>query len=72
MVLFLEYSLMPVLNVYDNVALPVTLDRGKHISHKYVEELLRELESGKNERNIPVNYLAESREGKQELGKSHR
>ena len=40
---FQNYSLMPVLNVYDNVALPVTLDRGKHISHKYVEELLREL-----------------------------
>ena len=27
---FQNYSLMPVLNVYDNVALPVTFDRGKH------------------------------------------
>ena len=34
---------MPVLNVYDNVALPVTFDRGKHINRKYIEELLREL-----------------------------
>lgn len=40
---FQNYSLMPVLNVYDNVALPVTLDRGKYINHKYVEELLRDL-----------------------------
>lgn len=40
---FQNYSLMPVLNVYDNVALPVTFDRGQHINRKYIEELLREL-----------------------------
>ncbi len=40
---FQNYSLMPVLNVYDNVALPVTFDRGKHINRKYIEELLQEL-----------------------------
>lgn len=40
---FQNYSLMPVLNVYDNVALPVTFDRGKHMNRKYIEELLREL-----------------------------
>lgn len=40
---FQNYSLMPVLNVYDNVALPVTFDKGKHINHKYIEELLKEL-----------------------------
>ncbi|MDE6957354.1 MAG: ABC transporter ATP-binding protein [Lachnospiraceae bacterium] len=40
---FQNYSLMPVLNVYDNVALPVTFDRGNHINRKYIEELLREL-----------------------------
>ena len=40
---FQNYSLMPVLNVYDNVVLPVTLDRGKYINHKYVEEQLRDL-----------------------------
>lgn len=40
---FQNYSLMPVLNVYDNVTLPVTFDRGKHIDHKYTEELIREL-----------------------------
>lgn len=40
---FQNYSLMPVLNVYDNVALPITFDKGKYINHKYIEELLKEL-----------------------------
>lgn len=40
---FQNYSLMPVLNVYDNVALPATFDQGKHIDHEYIENLLREL-----------------------------
>lgn len=41
--IFQDYSLMPVLNVYDNVALPVSFDRGRHIDHKYIESLLRDL-----------------------------
>lgn len=40
---FQNYSLMPVLNVYDNVALPITFDKGKHINRRYIEELLKEL-----------------------------
>lgn len=40
---FQNYSLMPVLNVYDNVALPVTLDRGKYVDHSYIEGVLKEL-----------------------------
>ena len=40
---FQNYSLMPVLNVYDNVALPVTLDRGNYIDHAYIEQLLKDL-----------------------------
>lgn len=40
---FQNYSLMPVLNVYDNVALPVTFDRGKYVDHNYIKELLKEL-----------------------------
>ncbi len=40
---FQNYSLMPVLNVYDNVALPVTFDRGRQVNRNYIEELLREL-----------------------------
>lgn len=40
---FQNYSLMPVLNVYDNVALPVSFDRGRHIDHAYLEQLLKDL-----------------------------
>ena len=40
---FQNYSLMPVLNVYDNITLPVTFDRGKHVDHQYIEELLKDL-----------------------------
>lgn len=40
---FQNYSLMPVLNVYDNVALPVSFDKGRHIDHEYIERLLRDL-----------------------------
>lgn len=40
---FQNYSLMPVLNVYDNVALPVTFDKGRHHNRQYIGELLREL-----------------------------
>lgn len=40
---FQNYSLMPVLNVYDNVVLPVTFDKGRHHNRKYIEELLKEL-----------------------------
>lgn len=40
---FQNYSLMPVLNVYDNTALPVTFDRGKHVDHEYIDMLLKDL-----------------------------
>lgn len=40
---FQNYSLMPVLNVYDNVALPLSFDKGRHMDHAYIRELLEEL-----------------------------
>lgn len=40
---FQNYSLMPILNVYDNIALPVTFDKGKNIDYKFIEELILEL-----------------------------
>ncbi|MCJ0054955.1 ABC transporter ATP-binding protein [Clostridioides difficile] len=39
--IFQNYSLMPVLNTYDNIALPVTLDKGNHIDHEYIEMLMK-------------------------------
>lgn len=50
---FQNYSLMPVLNVYDNVALPVTFDKGKHVDHKYIKELLKELGLWEKRKNYP-------------------
>lgn len=50
---FQDYSLMPVLNVYDNAALPVTFDRGRHVDHKYIEELLKELGLWEKRRKYP-------------------
>ncbi len=41
--IFQNYSLIPVLNTYDNIALPVTLDKGNHIDHEYIEMLMNTL-----------------------------
>lgn len=51
--IFQDYSLMPVLNVYDNVALPVTFDKGKRIDHKYIETLLKDLGLWEKRRKYP-------------------
>lgn len=50
---FQNYSLMPVLNVYDNVALPVTFDRGKYVDHVYIRDLLKELGLWEKRKSFP-------------------
>ena len=40
---FQNYSLMPVLNGYDNVVLPISFDKGQGINHEYIKSLLTEL-----------------------------
>ena len=40
---FQNYSLMPVLNVYDNIALPLSFDRIRKPDHAFIERLLKEL-----------------------------
>ena len=40
---FQNYSLMPVLNVYDNVVLPISFAKGQGINHEYIKSLLTEL-----------------------------
>lgn len=50
---FQNYSLMPVLNVYDNVALPVTFDRGRHVDHAYLKNLLLELGLWEKRKSYP-------------------
>ncbi|MCC0643265.1 MULTISPECIES: ABC transporter ATP-binding protein [unclassified Clostridioides] len=41
--IFQNYSLIPVLNVYDNIALPVALDKGSYVDHDYIEMLMNTL-----------------------------
>ncbi|MCI9976761.1 ABC transporter ATP-binding protein [Clostridioides difficile] len=41
--IFQNYSLIPVLNTYDNITLPVTLDIGNHVDHEYIEMLMNTL-----------------------------
>ncbi|MCC0672975.1 ABC transporter ATP-binding protein [Clostridioides sp. ES-S-0145-01] len=41
--IFQNYSLIPVLSVYDNIALPVTLDKGNYVDHSYIEMLMNTL-----------------------------
>ena len=50
---FQNYSLMPVLNVYDNVTHPVTFDKGRHIDHTFIQELLTELGLWEKRRKYP-------------------
>ena len=50
---FQNYSLMPVLNVYDNVALPATFDKGKYMDHAYIEDLLKELGLWEKRKSYP-------------------
>lgn len=40
---FQNYSLMPILNLYDNIALPVSFDKGKNIDHNFIDDLILEL-----------------------------
>lgn len=41
--IFQNYSLMTELSVYDNIALPLTLDFRKKIDHAFIEEILKSL-----------------------------
>lgn len=41
--IFQNYSLMPELTVYDNIALPATMDFRRRVDHVYIEEILKTL-----------------------------
>lgn len=50
---FQNYSLMPILNLYDNIALPVSFDKGKNIDHKFIEDLILELGLDGKQKKFP-------------------
>lgn len=51
--IFQNYSLMPELSVYDNIALPVALDFRKKIDHEYISDLLNSLYIWEKRKNSP-------------------
>lgn len=50
---FQEYNLLSVLNVYDNIALPFTLDRVKKIDHDYIKKVMQSLKIWDKRRSYP-------------------
>lgn len=50
--IFQSYNLIPVINVYDNIVLPVSLD-GKKEDEKYVNELIKKLGIESQVRKFP-------------------
>ena len=49
---FQSYNLVPVLNVYENIVLPVELD-GNQVDEKYVDEIIRMLGLEHRKYNLP-------------------
>lgn len=51
---FQNYNLVPILNVYDNVVLPIRLD-GTRIDNEFVDSILDTLGIGDKKKNLPNN-----------------
>lgn len=51
---FQNYNLIPILNVYENVVLPIELD-GNAIEHEYIQSVLKTLGLTDKINNLPVN-----------------
>lgn len=51
--IFQNYSLMPELCVYDNVALPVTMDFRKSVDHEFIREILENLGIWEKRKRMP-------------------
>lgn len=52
--IFQNYNLMPILNVYENIVLPIELD-GEKIDKEFVEKIIRMLGLRENLNNLPSN-----------------
>ena len=49
---FQQYNLIPVINVYENIVLPLRLD-GAEIDEKLLEDIVRTLKTGEKLENLP-------------------
>lgn len=56
---FQSYNLVPVLNVYENIVLPIELD-GNKVDKGYVEELIETLGIRENSRISPASCRADN------------
>ena len=59
---FQNYNLVPVLNVYENIVLPIRLD-GKVEDRAYVEQIIATLGLEKKLQNLPNNLSGVSSSG---------
>ena len=66
---FQSYNLVPVLNVYENIVLPIELD-GNKVDKAYVNELIEILGIGEKLQNLPGQLSAESGHCKSACGKA--
>mgnify|MGYP000396981775 CR=1 FL=1 len=51
---FQNYNLVPILNVYQNIVLPIELD-GNQVDKEYVEKIIRMLHLEEKLENLPNN-----------------
>lgn len=65
---FQSYNLVPVLNVYENIVLPIELD-GNKVDKGYVKELIVRLGSRKSLITCPTSSPADSSRGSQLPGR---
>lgn len=61
------YNLLPVLNVDENITLPVKLD-GKKVDNNYLEEIIEILGIGKRRKNLP-NQLSGGEQQRVSIGR---
>lgn len=58
---FQQYNLIPVINVYENIVLPLRLD-GAEIDEKLLEDIVRTLKIGEKLENLPEELSGEQQQ----------
>ncbi|OZV13460.1 ABC transporter ATP-binding protein [Tissierella sp. P1] len=66
--IFQNYNLIPVLNVYENITLPISLD-GNEIDREYIEEIFKTLGIEDKRYNMP-NHLSGGQQQRVAIGRA--